>query len=94
MLVDIDVDIIKFRDSEDVTVIENSTDAIQEFFKLAESPLEEVRLTGAADGLIFGQGIEFEQLVTDLVSLSKREHSRFLGHDRWRCRLWNWAIII
>jgi len=71
VLIDVDVEVVKFREYKDVDVITQSTSSIQEFFRLAESPAEELRLTGNIDGLIFGQDIEFEQLVAELVNLSE-----------------------
>jgi len=71
VVTDITVNCVKYRDYEDYEVIQSVTEAIQEFFRVAESPAEEERLTGSVDGLVFGQDIEFEQLVAALVNLSQ-----------------------
>jgi len=71
IIVDVAVNAIKFRSYTDSAVIENSTLEIQEFMKIASSPEEEFRLTGAVDGLVFGQDLEFEQLVAALVNLQE-----------------------
>lgn len=78
VIVDIEIDIIKYRQYEDAEVLNVATDAILEFFRIAESPAEEIRLTGEADGLIFGQSIEFEQLVTEIVQTDKVSTLDFL----------------
>jgi len=71
IIVDVSIEVVKFRAWSDPHVIEVVTEAIQEFFKIAESPTFEYRLVGDIDGIVFSQNVEFEQLVTDVVNLEE-----------------------
>lgn len=83
VIVDVDMGLVKHRKYKDSSVILTATSAVQDFVKIAESPLGELELTGAIDGLTFAQDVDQEQLVRELVSLtevSTLDHLRFTAN--------------
>lgn len=68
-LINIEAAIYKYKDYDERSVLANVEKALQDFFKIAQSPVASYRLTGTVDGMVLGGDLRYSVLISTIQSV-------------------------